>query len=87
MESTKDIKKKYIKIYPTYIDKGIKYSEGRKIASGIAVENPHIREIAAVCAEMLGLEVKLEVVIILHIFMIASPSQRLVKKRKSTSPS
>lgn len=48
MESNDKIIKSWIKIYPIYIDKGIKRSEGRKIADQFSVENPTIKEIFAI---------------------------------------
>ena len=41
VESTKDDgEKKWIKIYPIYIDKAVKVSEGRKVSLANAAENP-----------------------------------------------
>ena len=40
MENKDNLKKKWVKIYPSYIDKGLKVSEGRKVSNTIAVENP-----------------------------------------------
>ena len=65
MEKTEDKKKKWIKIYPSYIDKALKHSEGRKVAINYAVENPNIREIFGVCSTILSLECKEEIVFIL----------------------
>lgn len=62
MEKTSEIKKKWVKIYPTYIDKGLKTSEGRKVNKNIAVENPQLKEIFGVCAEVLKLDSKAEFV-------------------------
>ena len=52
--------KKYVKVYPIYIDKNVKYSEGRKINKEICVENPKAKDIFRVCNEILGLKCKLE---------------------------
>ena len=52
--------KKYVKVYPIYLDKNIKYSEGRKINKEICVENPKAKDIFRVCTEILGLKCKLE---------------------------
>jgi signal recognition particle subunit SEC65 len=60
MESQETLVKKYIKIYPSYIDKALKHSEGRKVSSSIAMENPRIEEINAVCSQVLGLDSKKE---------------------------
>ena len=62
MENNEALKKKYIKIYPTYIDKHLKHSEGRKIPLTIAVENPLSVEINAVCAKILNLDSHIEIV-------------------------
>ncbi len=72
MESSKDIKKKWIKIYPSYIDKGLKCSEGRKVSASIAVDNPNIKEIFVVCAEILKLDAKGEIVYIFYIIKASS---------------
>ena len=52
--------KKYVKIYPVYIDKTLKLSEGRKIKQDICTENPKAKDIYRVCNEILGLKCKLE---------------------------
>ena len=52
--------KKYVKVYPIYIDKALKYSEGRKINKELCVENPRAKDISKVCEEILGLKCKLE---------------------------
>ena len=56
MENNEALKKKYIKIYPSYIDKQLKHSEGRKVPLSIAVENPLSSEINAVCVQILGMD-------------------------------
>lgn len=48
MESNDKMIKTWIKIYPIYIDKGMKRSEGRKVADEFSVENPSIKEIFAI---------------------------------------
>lgn len=61
VESTKDdVEKKWIKIYPIYIDKGVKVSEGRKVSLANAAENPTAKDIYAVCTQFLGLNCKIE---------------------------
>ena len=65
MEEEKETKlteeeKKYVKLYPIYMDKTVKYSEGRKININLCVENPKAKEIFRVCNEILGLKCKLE---------------------------
>ena len=62
MEKADTLQKSWVKIYPSYIDKGIKHSEGRKVSSEIAVENPTINEIFLLCANVLKLECRQEVV-------------------------
>ena len=52
--------KKYVKVYPIYMDKNTKYSEGRKINKEICVENPKANDIFRVCNEILGLKCKQE---------------------------
>ena len=55
-----EAEKKYVKVYPVYIDKTLKYSEGRKINKEICTENPRAKDIYRVCNEILGLKCKLE---------------------------
>jgi signal recognition particle subunit SEC65 len=62
MEQADTMKKQWVKVYPSYIDKALKHSEGRKISATLAVENPNIKEIFAICAEELRLDSKMEVV-------------------------
>ena len=62
MEQADTIQKQWVKIYPSYIDKALKHSEGRKISATLAVENPSIKEIFAICADQLRLDSKMEVV-------------------------
>ena len=70
VEEEKDIKKeaklteeekKYVKVYPIYIDKNVKYSEGRKINLEKCVEKPNSLDISKVCDKLLGLKCKLEI--------------------------
>jgi signal recognition particle subunit SRP19 len=56
MENNDALRKKFIKIYPIYIDKQLKHSEGRKVPLSDAVENPLAEEIQAVCVKILGLD-------------------------------
>lgn len=65
MESSENLEKKWIKIYPIYIDKALKYSEGRKVSLAHAAENPTAKDIYTVCSQFLGLNCKLE-----NVFMI-----------------
>jgi signal recognition particle subunit SEC65 len=64
MEQVDQLQKKWIKIYPSYLDKDLKCSEGRKISSNIAVSNPNTKEIFVVCSELLKLGCKEEKVVI-----------------------
>jgi signal recognition particle subunit SEC65 len=63
MESNESLKKSWVKVYPSYIDRTLKCSEGRKLASSLAVENPNIAEIFIVCAEFLKLDSAQDVII------------------------
>jgi signal recognition particle subunit SEC65 len=60
MENNDAMVKKFVKIYPSYIDKELKHSEGRRIPMSIAVENPRSIEIYAVCSKILGLDAREE---------------------------
>ena len=60
METTDGIQKNWVKIYPSYLDKNIKHSEGRKVPNDVAVENPTSREIFFDCGEILRLNAKEE---------------------------
>ena len=53
--------KKSVKVYPIYIDKNSKYSNGRRIKKEFCVENPTIMLIERVCKEILGLKCKVEI--------------------------
>jgi signal recognition particle subunit SRP19 len=59
-EKLTEEEKKNVKIYHIYMDKTIKYSEGRKINIELCVENPRAKDIYRVCEEILGLKCKLE---------------------------
>lgn len=60
MENENDLKKRWVKIYPQYIDKALKHSEGRKVSASIAVENPTTKGILGICSETLKLSCKEE---------------------------
>ena len=62
VEETKltEEEKKYVKVYPIYIDKKVKYSEGRKINAELCIEKPNCMLIQRVCTELLGLKCKFE---------------------------
>ena len=53
--------KKYVKVYPIYIDKDLKYSKGRKINLELCVEKPNPMQIQRVCEELLGLKCKFQI--------------------------
>ena len=53
--------KKYVKVYPIYIDKDLKYSGGRKINLELCVEKPSPMQIQRVCEELLGLKSKFQI--------------------------
>ena len=66
VENEKDYKlteeeKKYVKVYPIYIDKNVKYAEGRKINIESCVEKPNALQILRVCDKILELKCKLEI--------------------------
>lgn len=50
---------KWVAVYPQYIDKSLKHSEGRKIGADDAIENPTAGEIAYACSS-LGMRCVLE---------------------------
>jgi signal recognition particle subunit SEC65 len=56
------IQKNWVKIYPLYLDKGFKYSEGRKTSLTNSLENPTIEEIYKVCSTNLKLKSQAEIV-------------------------
>ena len=47
--------KKYVKVYPIYINKNVRYEKGRKINLELCVEKPDSLQILRVCKELLGL--------------------------------
>jgi len=57
------IQKNWIKIYPIYLDKNFKYSEGRKTSVLSSVDNPTIEEIFKICSVNFKLNCKAEPVI------------------------
>lgn len=68
MESDeKTLLKHWVKIYPTYLDKTLKVSEGRKVANTLAVETPTLQEIAEICVNLLKLPIKPQAVYIFNI--------------------
>ena len=52
--------KKYVKVYPIYINKNVKYSKGRQINLELCVEKPDSMQIMKVCKELLGLTCRLQ---------------------------
>jgi signal recognition particle subunit SEC65 len=62
MESEDKISKTWIKVYPSYLDKELKHSDGRKVALPYAVEKPIAQEIFLVCTNILKLNCKVEYV-------------------------
>ena len=60
MESNQTIQKTWIKIYPSYIDKDLKQSEGRKVSALYAVDKPTVPEIYVICRDIFGLECNVE---------------------------
>ena len=88
MESTRDYsnEKNWIRIYPIYIDKDVKLSEGRKVSINYSCEQPSSSDIYQALTETLNLPCKLEEevkFIIYFNFFIEKSSKRLAKKRKS----
>jgi hypothetical protein len=79
MESEDKTVKTWLKIYPSYIDKEIKHSEGRKVSLPYAVDKPSAQEIFLICQNLLKLPCKLEYVSIL--IYIASSSKGLAEER------
>lgn len=45
METTEKLQKNWVKVYPIYIDKDMKRSEGRKMPAEFSVEAPTAKEI------------------------------------------
>ena len=62
MESKPD-EKKWIKVYPIYVDKALKLSEGRRVKIESGCEKPTAKDVFTVCSNFLGLECKVEPVI------------------------
>ena len=60
MESKEKIEKKWVKVYPIYIDKAVKISEGRKVNLNNSTEEPTAKAIYQVVTEFLGLKGKIE---------------------------
>jgi signal recognition particle subunit SEC65 len=60
MQSDKDLVKSWVKVYTSYFDKTLKYSEGRKVPLSCAVENPNIKEIFQIITSLLKLDAKAE---------------------------
>ena len=60
MENQATLQQNWIKIYPSYIDKELKHSEGRKVSEVYAVEKPNVPEIYLVCKEIFGLDCAIE---------------------------
>ncbi len=60
MESKENIEKKWVKVYPIYIDKEVKISEGRKVNLQDSTEQPTVKAIYQVVTEFLGLKGKIE---------------------------
>ena len=62
MESTRDYsnEKNWIRIYPIYIDKDVKLSEGRKVSINYSCEQPSSSDIHQALTNTLNLPCKLE---------------------------
>ena len=71
MESSRDYsnEKNWVRIYPIYIDKDVKLSEGRKVSINNSCEQPLSTEIFQALTNILNLPCKLEEEVIL-IFII-----------------
>jgi len=71
MESSRDYsnEKNWVRIYPIYIDKDVKLSEGRKVSINNSCEQPLSTEIFQALTKILNLPCKLEEEVIL-IFII-----------------
>ena len=65
---------KMIKIYPNYLDKGLKYSEGRKVAVSLSSTNPLIEEIGNIVSSL-----KLD-------YKVEPQVRELIKDYSETSP-
>jgi signal recognition particle subunit SEC65 len=62
MEDENTMTKRWVKIYPSYIDKEMKHSEGRKVSNAYAVDKPNSGEIYQICSGLLKLSCKVEYV-------------------------
>ena len=60
MESKENLEKKWVKVYPIYIDKGVKISEGRKVSLENSTDEPTSKAIYQVVTEFFGLKAKIE---------------------------
>ena len=81
MEKDSNKSKEWIKIYPIYLDKAMKKSEGRKLGTQYCVENPSIKELFVICKNF-NLETVAEDVNYFNKKIETSP-KRLDEKRKS----
>lgn len=54
------IEKTWVKVYPSYIDKGLKHSEGRRVSAVYAVDKPTVHEIYIICKQLFGLDCSIE---------------------------
>jgi signal recognition particle subunit SRP19 len=58
MESDNITTKTWIKIYPSYIDKELKHSEGRKVSNELAIEKPSAHEIYTILKNVFDMDCK-----------------------------
>ena len=72
MESTRDYsnEKNWIRIYPIYIDKDVKLSEGRKVSINNSCEQPSSSDIYQAITKILNLPCKLEEEVNLYLIYI-----------------
>ena len=72
MESTRDYsnEKNWIRIYPIYIDKDVKLSEGRKVSINNSCEQPSSSDIYQAITNILNLPCKLEEEVKLYLIYI-----------------
>ena len=54
------VEKTWVKVYPSYIDKELKHSEGRKVSAVYAVDKPTVQEIYIICKQLFGLDCSIE---------------------------
>lgn len=81
-----DAKERWTVVYPAYINKKLKESEGRKIGLNDAVENPTVQEIADICSylklphviEVRGTDVEEERRIFLFCFVVRASCSSLL---------